>query len=106
MSYLRWQPHVQNHCHLNSHILKRYAQVGTMQFDYCRAQADTVAGDAVPMDLSLLGKGKEGDRKGKGKQGKGKEKDNDKATEYFAGHSLLCKAWGHMQKDCWWNESN
>ena len=31
-----------------------------MLFDYCRAQADT---DAVPMDLSMLGKG------GKGKTG-------------------------------------
>ena len=48
-------PHVQNRCHLNSYILKRYAQVWTMQFDYCRAQADTVAGDAVPLDLSVLG---------------------------------------------------
>ena len=26
---------VQNHCHLNSHILKSYAQVRTMLFDYC-----------------------------------------------------------------------
>ena len=51
---------VQNHCHLNSHILRSYAQVRTMLFDYCRAQADT---DAVPMDLSMLGKG------GKGKTG-------------------------------------
>ena len=32
---------VQNHCHLNSHILKSYAQVRTMLFDCCRAQADT-----------------------------------------------------------------
>ena len=47
---------VQNHCHLNSHILKSYAQVRTMLFDQCRAQADTAAGDAVPMDLSMLGK--------------------------------------------------
>ena len=42
-----------------------------MLFDYCRAQADTAAGDAVPMDLSMLGKGGEG-KKGKGdKKGKG-----------------------------------
>ena len=27
-------PQVQNHCHLNSHILKSYAQVSTMIFDY------------------------------------------------------------------------
>ena len=33
---------VQNHCHLNSHIVRSYAQVRTMLFDYCRAQADTV----------------------------------------------------------------
>ena len=59
---------VQNHCHLNSHILKSYAQVRTMLFDYCRAQADTAAGDAVPMDLSMLGKG------GEGKKGKGDKK--------------------------------
>ena len=31
-------PHVQNHSHLNFHILKSYAQVRTMLFDYCRAQ--------------------------------------------------------------------
>ena len=48
---------VQNHCHLNSHNLKSYAQVRTMLFDCCRAQADTAAGDAVLMDLSMLGKG-------------------------------------------------
>ena len=76
-------PHVQNHCHVNSHILKRYAQVRTMLFDYCRAQADTVAGDVVPMDLSMLGKGKgekvKGDKKGKGKdKGKGKKSENSK----------------------------
>ena len=65
-------PQVQNHCHLNSHILRSYAQVRTILFDYCRAQADTAAGDAVPMDLSMLGKGGKGmigkgDKKGKGK---------------------------------------
>ena len=38
-------PQVQNHCHLNSHILKSYAQVRTMLFDYCRARADTAASD-------------------------------------------------------------
>ena len=67
---------VQNLCHLNSHILKSYAQVRTMLFDYCRAQADTAAGDAVPMDLSMLGKGGKckkgkGDKRGKGKGKKG-----------------------------------
>ena len=34
-------PQVENRCHLNSHILKSYAQVRTMLFDYCRAQTDT-----------------------------------------------------------------
>ena len=29
-----------------------------MLFDHCRAQADTAAGDVVPMDLAMLGKGK------------------------------------------------
>ena len=38
-------PQVQDHCHLNSHILKSDAQVRTMLFDYCRAQADTATGD-------------------------------------------------------------
>ena len=70
-------PQVQNHCHLNSHILKSHAQVRTMLFDYCQAQADTAAGDVVPMDLSMLGEGgkgekSKGDKKGKG-EGKGKK---------------------------------
>ena len=73
--------------------------------------------------LGKGGKGKKGkgDKKGKGNgkgnkgdsnkdekdkdQGKGKGKANNKATEYFAGYCLLCKTWGHMKKDCWWNES-
>ena len=38
-----------------------------MLFDYCRAQADTAAGDVVPMDLSVLGKG-----------GRGKKSNSDK----------------------------
>ena len=59
---------VQNHCHLNSHILKSYAQVRTMLFVFCRAQADTAAVDAVLVDLSMLGKG------GRGKKGKGDKK--------------------------------
>ena len=50
------------------------------------------------------GKKGKGDQNGKGKKGKGK--DNAKATEYFAGYSFLCKAWGHMEKDRWWNRSN
>ena len=82
-----------------------------------------------PMDLSILckgGKGKKGkgDKKGKGmgkgkkaeinkdekdkdkdKNGKGKGKNNAKAIEYFAGYCLHCKGWGHMKRDCWWNES-
>ena len=69
---------VQNHCHLTSHILKSYAQVTTMLHDYCGAPADTAAGDAVAMDLSMLGKGGKGkkgkrDKKGKGK-GRGKKR--------------------------------
>ena len=51
---------VQNHCHLNSHILESYAQVRTMLLDCCRPQADTGAGDVVG--------------KGKGKKGKGDKK--------------------------------
>ena len=47
-------PQVQNHCHLNSHILKSYPQLITKLFDYCRALADTAAGDGVHMDLSML----------------------------------------------------
>ena len=97
-----------------------------MLFEYCRAQADTAAGDAVPMNLSMLGNGgkgkkSKGDKKGKGtgtgkkgesskdekdkdKKGKGKGKNNVKA-EHFAGYCLQCKGWGHMKKDCWWNEN-
>ena len=36
-----------------------------MLFDFCPAQADTAAGDVLPMDLSMLGK------VGKGKKGNG-----------------------------------
>ena len=39
--------------HLNSHILKSYAQGRTMLLDSYRAQADAAAGDAVPMDLPI-----------------------------------------------------
>ena len=111
---------------MNSHILKSYAQVRTMLFDYCRAQADTAAGDVACMDRSMLGKGKgkkgKGDKKGKGKgkskksenskdekerdedkKGKGKGKNNIKA-EYFAGY-FNARGWGHTKKDCWWNEN-
>ena len=110
---------VQNNCHLNSHILRSYSQVRAMLFDYCRAQADTAEGDAVPMDLSMLGKGgkgkkSKGDKKGKGKGKKGEsskdEMDKDKKgrgkgennvkTEYSAGYCLQCKGWRHMKKDC------
>ena len=55
-------PQVQNHCHLNSHILKSYAQFRTMLFNSYRTQADV-----VPMALSMLGEGK-------GKKGKGDKK--------------------------------
>ena len=100
-------PQVQNHCHLNSHILKSYAQFRTMLFDSCRAQAHV-----VPMALSMLGEGKgkkgKGDKnvQGKGKKGEGskdeKDKDEDKkgkgkgkanaiATEYFAGYCLSAR---------------
>ena len=75
-----------------------YAQVRTMLFDCCRALADTAAGDAVPTDFSMLGKG------GKGKRGKSNGKNNAKA-EYFAGYCLQCKGWEHMKKGCWWNEN-
>ena len=77
-----------------------------MLFDYCRAQADTAAGDAVPMDLSMLGeggKGKKGkgDKRGKGKcngkKRKGKGKNNVK-TEYFAGYCLQCKRLGTQEE--------
>ena len=76
-----------------------------MIFDYCRAQADTAAGDAVRMDLGKDKKGK-GDKKedendkGTGKKGK-KGKSNAKATEYFASDCLHCKAWSHI-KNWWW----
>ena len=81
---------LQNHCHLNLHIRKSYAQVRTMLFDNCRAQADTAAG-VEPINLSMLGKS---DKKGKGKS-KGmksessrdeKDKDEDKK-----GKSKGCK---------------
>ena len=76
---------VQNHCHLNAHKLQSYAQVRTMLFDCCRAQADTAAGDVVPKDLLMLGKGKngEGDEKGKGK-GKGKKSENLVGRTFFS----------------------
>ena len=53
-------PSVQNHCHSNSHILKSNTHVSTMLFDCCRAQADVAASENMPMDLSMLGKGKKG----------------------------------------------
>ena len=78
-------PQLQNHCHSNSHILKSYAQVRTMLLGYCRAQADTAAGDVVTIDLSMLGKGKgkkgesNKDEKDKDKDKKGKGKVNAKS---------------------------
>ena len=46
-----------------------------------------------------------GYKKGKDKGKKGKANASAKATEYFAGYCLLCKAWRHMKKDFWWYES-
>ena len=63
-------------------ILKSYAQVRTMLFANCSAQADLAAGDVVPMDLSMVGKGKGQRSKGKGKTSENskdeKDKDEDK----------------------------
>ena len=75
---------VQNHFLVNSHILKSCAQVRTMLFDYCWAQADVAAANYVQVDLSMLSKGqltwqRRQDKKGQGKKGKGK--DNAKVTE-------------------------
>ena len=96
---------VQNQCHLNSHILKRYAQDRTMLFHYCRAQADAAAGDVVPMagqwQRQHRHRRQEGqrprqsntDENEKDKDKKSKGKAHAKATEYFAGYCLLCKAW-------------
>ena len=95
---------VQNHCHLNSHILKSYAQVRTMRFDCCRAQADTAAGDAVPMDLSILVKGGKGKTRKGDKKCTGKGKANAKATKHFPRYCLVCKAWRRAMKDRWWDE--
>ena len=54
------------------------------------------------------GKGKTGesnkDEKDKDKEGQGKGKNNAKA-EYLAGYCLQCKGWGHMKKECRWNEN-
>ena len=44
------------------------------------------------------------DKKGKGK-GKGKGKANATTTKHLSGYCLVCKAWEHAKKDCWWNES-
>ena len=63
---------VQNFCRLNSHILKRNAPVRKMLFDYCRAQADTAAGDVAPRDLSMLSKSKKA--KGRGQKGRRAER--------------------------------
>ena len=77
---------VQNHYRLNTHThtLKSYAQVRTMLFDNCRAQADTAAGDVVPTDLSMLGKGK---GKKKCSIGKGKKSENSKDEKGDADHA-------------------
>ena len=59
----RAPPSVQNHWNLNWHVLKSNVLVRTMLFDCSRAQADVAASENMPMDLSMLGKGKQ---KGKG----------------------------------------
>ena len=63
-------------------------------------------------DKKGKGKGKKGERnkddkdKDKDKKGKGKGKGKSSAkAEYFAGYCLHCNGWGHMEKDCWWNEN-
>ena len=97
-------PSVQNHCHSNSHILKSNTHVSTMLFDCCRAQADVAASENMPMDLSMLGKGKRAKTTSKAKGGDGKDdkkeegengigKDNANATEYFAGSCLQMQSW-------------
>ena len=75
--------------HSSSHILNSYV------FECCRAQADVAASENVPMDLSMLGKGKtgKGDKNGKGK-------NSADAGEYFAGCCLGCKACCLMKKEC------
>ena len=64
----------------------------------------------APMDLSILGRGKQMgkcDKKGKGSGGKnGKGKGNAQVTEYLAGCCNECTAGGHMKKDCWWNATS
>ena len=62
-----------------------------MLFHYCRAQADTAAGDVVPMDLSMLDKGNgetSENSKDEDKKGKGKGKAHAKRTKLFPGYSL------------------
>ena len=49
-------PPAQNHCHLNSHILKVFAQARTMPFESCRAQTEVAASENVPTDLPMFGK--------------------------------------------------
>ena len=90
--------------------------------DYCRAQANVGNSEDAPMDLCDAWKGQERQRrqerqreecedatdekKGNGKKGKGKFEEKARATEYCAGYCLQCKAWSHVKKDCWWNESS
>ena len=38
-------------------------------------------------------------------RGKDKGKANAKTTKHFHGYCLVCKAWEHAMKGCWWNES-
>ena len=76
-------PQGQNHCHLNSHILRSYAQVRTMLFDHCRAQADTAAVTQCPLDLCVLVKGdKERQRQEQ------RQRQND---------GVLCRIWSSLQ---------
>ena len=108
-------PQVHNHYHLNSHILKSYAQVTTVLFDFCRAQRERplvtlypwISRWGVKVKARKVKATKMRRTKNKDKKGIGKDKTtaNTKATECFAGYCPLCNAWGYMQKDCCWNES-
>ena len=95
---------VQNHCHLNSQILKSKARMRPLVMLYpwisrCWAKATRRA-------KGKAGKGEYNkDEKVNDKDGKGKGKANDKTSNHFPGYCLVCKAWRHAMMDCWWNES-
>ena len=52
------------------------------------------------------GKKGEGEEGRDEKKGRGKFKEKAKATEFCAGCCLGYKAWGHMTKDFWLNDTN